>query len=335
MTTQKPLVAIRCITYNQAPYIRQCLDGFIMQRTDFPFVAIVHDDCSTDGTDAIVREYAERYPDIIKPIFETENQYSKRDGSLSKIMANACNETGAKYIALCEGDDYWTDPLKLQKQVTFLEEHPKCGLCYTRATVWDQDNNRERGVLGRNQDFLDLLYVDYIPTCTTIIRIDAFDSYVREIASKKTWQMGDYPLFLYLSYKYSIKYLDDITGVYREVISSASHYTDKSKQLQFYYSAHDCKIYFSKYLNNPKLEKKIYLHSISSLLTYTIINDLNLEGYIIKDIFEYKRYNIKVLTLCFFASSRPLRFAMRAKYKMSRFVYKFISKLIPNQHIGA
>ena len=96
MTTQKPLVAIRCITYNQAPYIRQCLDGFIMQRTDFPFVAIVHDDCSTDGTDAIVREYAERYPDIIKPIFETENQYSKRDGSLSKIMTNACNETGAK-----------------------------------------------------------------------------------------------------------------------------------------------------------------------------------------------------------------------------------------------
>lgn len=135
MTTQKPLVAIRCITYNQAPYIRQCLDGFIMQRTDFPFVAIVHDDCSTDGTDAIVREYAERYPDIIKPIFETENQYSKRDGSLSKIMTNACNETGAKYIAFCEGDDYWTDPLKLQKQVTFLEKHPEYELVFTNRYV--------------------------------------------------------------------------------------------------------------------------------------------------------------------------------------------------------
>lgn len=135
MTTQTPLVAIRCITYNQAPYIRQCLDGFIMQRTDFPFVAIVHDDCSTDGTDDIVREYAERYPDIIKPIFETENQYSKKDGSLGRIMTKACNETGAKYIAMCEGDDYWTDPLKLQKQVDFLEKNPEYELVFTNRNV--------------------------------------------------------------------------------------------------------------------------------------------------------------------------------------------------------
>ena len=198
MTPETPLVAIRCITYNQAAYIRQCLDGFVMQRTDFDFVAIVHDDCSTDGTDVIVREYAQRYPNIIKPIFETENQYSKGDGSLSRIMTQACNNTGAKYIAMCEGDDYWTDPLKLQKQVDFLEKHPEYGLCYTRARVWDQKGNKDRGILGKNQDFLDLLYVDYIPTCTTIIRIEAYDSYVREIASKKSWKMGDYPLFLYL-----------------------------------------------------------------------------------------------------------------------------------------
>ena len=125
MSSPTPLVAIRCITYNHAPYIRQCLDGFVMQRTDFAFVAIVHDDCSTDGTDDIVREYAQRYPNIIKPIFETENQYSKGDGSLSRIMTQACNNTSAKYIAMCEGDDYWTDPLKLQKQVDFLENHPE------------------------------------------------------------------------------------------------------------------------------------------------------------------------------------------------------------------
>lgn len=142
MTTQTPLVAIRCITYNQAPYIRQCLDGFIMQRTDFPFVAIVHDDCSTDGTDDIVREYAERYPDIIKPIFETENQYSKKDGSLSKIMTKACNETGAKYIAICEGDDYWTDPLKLQKQVDFLEKNPEFVFAAHNAIVKDEKTNK-------------------------------------------------------------------------------------------------------------------------------------------------------------------------------------------------
>ena len=75
---QKPLVAIQCITYNHEPYIRDALEGFVMQKTDFPFVAIVHDDASTDKTADIIREYAEKYPDIIKPIFETENQYSKR-----------------------------------------------------------------------------------------------------------------------------------------------------------------------------------------------------------------------------------------------------------------
>ncbi|MDE6338081.1 MAG: glycosyltransferase, partial [Muribaculaceae bacterium] len=108
----KPLVVIRCITYNHEAYIRDALEGFVNQKTKFPFVAIVHDDASTDGTANVVREYAEKYPNIIMPIFETENQYSKRDGSLGKIVREAVYTTDAKYIALCEGDDYWIDPLK-------------------------------------------------------------------------------------------------------------------------------------------------------------------------------------------------------------------------------
>ena len=116
-----PLVTIRCLVYNHEPYLRQCLDGFVMQRTNFPFEAIVHDDASTDGSAAIIREYAEKYPDIIKPIYETENQYSK--GTLGDIMLEA-GHPKAKYIAYCEGDDYWTDPNKLQLQVDFLESHP-------------------------------------------------------------------------------------------------------------------------------------------------------------------------------------------------------------------
>ena len=119
------MVSIWCITYNHEPYIRQCLDGFVMQKTNFRFEAIVHDDASTDGTAAIVREYAEKYPDIIKPIFETENQYSKGDGSLDRIFQETCK---GKYTALFEGDDYWIDPLKLQKQVDFLE-------CYDDYTL--------------------------------------------------------------------------------------------------------------------------------------------------------------------------------------------------------
>ncbi len=130
---EKPLVVIRSLVYNHEPYLRDCLEGFVMQQTTFPFVAVVHDDCSTDGSAAIIREYAEKYPHIIKPVYETENQYSK--GTLGRAMSEACGKYGAKYYALCEGDDYWTDPHKLQKQVDFMETHPDFTLVFCNGVV--------------------------------------------------------------------------------------------------------------------------------------------------------------------------------------------------------
>lgn len=130
--TRPIMVSIRCTAYNHEKYIRDALEGFVMQKTNFRFEAIVHDDASTDGTAAIIREYAEKYPDIIKPIYETENQYSKHDGSLTKIMNSACK---GKYIAMCEGDDYWTDPYKLQKQVDFLENNPGFTMVWHDACI--------------------------------------------------------------------------------------------------------------------------------------------------------------------------------------------------------
>lgn len=134
---ENPLVVIRSLVYNHEPYLRQCLDGFVMQQTTFPFVAVVHDDCSTDNSAAILREYAEKYPDIIKPVYETENQYSKPGGALIKALDAACKKYGpdAKYYAPCEGDDYWTDPHKLQKQVEFLEAHPDYAMVYCNGVV--------------------------------------------------------------------------------------------------------------------------------------------------------------------------------------------------------
>ena len=129
------MVSIRCTAYNHEPYIRQCLEGFVMQKTNFRFEAIVHDDASTDGTADIIRAYAEKYPDIIKPILETENQYSKHDGSLRRIMDA---HTHGKYIAYCEGDDYWIDPLKLQKQVDWLEEHDDYVMSHSNCLCFHQ-----------------------------------------------------------------------------------------------------------------------------------------------------------------------------------------------------
>lgn len=121
-----PLVSISCITYNHASYIRQCLDGFMMQQTNFAFEVLIHDDASTDGTTEIIKEYEAKYPDIIKPIYEEENQWVK--GRRGSAVFNFPRAKG-KYIAMCEGDDYWTNPHKLQEQVDFLEDHPEFVLC--------------------------------------------------------------------------------------------------------------------------------------------------------------------------------------------------------------
>ena len=117
-----PLVSISCVTYNHAPFIRQCLDNFLIQEVNFPFEIVIHDDASTDGTKEIIEEYVSRFPNIVFPKFQQENQYSKGIRGMSfRFNFPRCR---GKYIALCEGDDYWIDKDKLQKQVdlvTFID----------------------------------------------------------------------------------------------------------------------------------------------------------------------------------------------------------------------
>lgn len=145
------MVTIRCAVYNHESFIRQCLDGFIMQQTNFRFEAIVHDDASTDGSADIIREYAAKYPEIIKPIYEIENQYSKKDGSISRIFEK---NTNGKYIAICEGDDYWTDSLKLQKQVDFLESHPDYVMCSHRYdSYYQKEKYLEKNTLSDSIEY--------------------------------------------------------------------------------------------------------------------------------------------------------------------------------------
>lgn len=131
------VVSISCITYNHAPYIRECLDGFLMQQCDFDFEILIHDDASTDGTQEIIKKYQLKYPEIIKPIFQTENQWSKGVRGIN-FRFNFPRAKG-KYIALCEGDDYWTDPQKLQKQVDFLEKNEDFSFCFHRTSVLYKD----------------------------------------------------------------------------------------------------------------------------------------------------------------------------------------------------
>lgn len=155
-----PLVSICCIAYNHAPFIKKCLDGILMQNTNFSFEVLIHDDASTDGTDAIINEYVCKYPHIIFPIFEKENQYSNGYKSIMDLTFNYSRAKG-KYIATCEGDDYWTDPFKLQKQIDFLEENPDYSVCFHRCIILNQETAefREDGCgvyLSNDMDGVDI-----------------------------------------------------------------------------------------------------------------------------------------------------------------------------------
>lgn len=157
-------VSICCLTYNHAPYIRECLGGFLMQKTDFPIEIIVHDDASTDGTQEILREYASKYPDLFHLILQTENQYSKGvNVSLEYLLPKVQGE----YIAFCEGDDYWTDPNKLQKQADVLDAHPDYSLCCHHTKQFMQQTKQlcewklPKRVEGRSFSFTCRDWTDY------------------------------------------------------------------------------------------------------------------------------------------------------------------------------
>ena len=139
MQTKAPLVAIYTLVYNHAPYLRDYFEGVISQQTNFPFIAVIHDDCSTDGSTEIIREYAAKYPDIIRPIYEEINCYQNNMWDQVVVKMRAAYK-GAKYIAFCEGDDYWTDSHKLQKQVDILETHPEYAFCCHRYKILHEAN---------------------------------------------------------------------------------------------------------------------------------------------------------------------------------------------------
>ena len=121
-------VSILVLAFNHEAYIRRCLDGILMQKVRFPFEVLVHDDASKDGTPRIIQEYLSRYPGIIKPIFQTENKFSLGIPIGATFLYPIAQ---GDFIAECEGDDYWTDPNKLQEQVNFLESHPDYGFVGT------------------------------------------------------------------------------------------------------------------------------------------------------------------------------------------------------------
>ena len=199
-----PVVSICCTTYNHENFISDAIDGFLMQETDFPFEVIIRDDSSTDKTALIIRHYAEEYPNIIKPIYETENQFSKGVKPMSVVYKKAVG----KYFALCEGDDYWTDSLKLQIQVNFLEENPGYIVTYTSLEAFDKSGVIKNYIAGATYDLdsLELKKARPLNTLTTCFR-NVLNDFPPEFECAKT---GDLFLWSLLGHYGKGKFLDNI-----------------------------------------------------------------------------------------------------------------------------
>lgn len=214
-------VSVYCLAYNHEKYIRNTLEGFVNQVTDFEYEVFVHDDASTDGTKKIIQEYERNYPEMIRGIYQTKNQYSQG----KKIVANfIVPRLNGEYVAICEGDDYWCDTCKLQKQVDFLEQNPEYSACVHNTEVIEMDSGHRRLMNPSLEAYdLDIRHVlleggsDY-HTSSVVYRME----YAKIVYSdecpdffKAAKGFGDYPLAIYLTLKGKVKYLPDIMSVYR------------------------------------------------------------------------------------------------------------------------
>lgn len=219
---QEPVISINCITYNHAPYVRQCIEGFLMQETSFPFEILIHDDASTDGTQDIIREYQQKYPEIVKPCLQTENQYSKGKGFIG-LEINFDRAKG-KYVAICEGDDYWIDKHKLQRQFDALESSPDCSICYSAFETVDEAGERVRIPYyeqliqdSRSGDILSLLfYHNFILTPSVCVRREVFQG------CKESGSFIDYSIFLSAAIIGKAIFMKDALVAYRKHSSGMS-----------------------------------------------------------------------------------------------------------------
>lgn len=205
-------VSVLVMTYNHERFIRQALDSVLTQETNFPYEVIISEDCSTDGTRAIVQEYKSRLPEKIRLIL------SERNIASNAVVVRGIEAATGQYVALLDGDDYWVSPYKLQKQMEYLDRHPECSICFHNARVIHEDGSREPWLwnhAGQREitALTDILMDNYIATCSTMFRKGMFDCFPDWYDS--FFPITDWPLHILNAEHGKIGYINEVMGVYR------------------------------------------------------------------------------------------------------------------------
>ena len=241
-----PLVSVCVTTYNHEPYLASALNAILAQRCDFGVEIILGEDCSSDGTLGVCKKFADLYPQI-RLISSTENVGWRAN-------YRRCVEAArGKYIAFCDGDDYWCDENRLAEQVSIMEQHPAVGVCYTLAERRDGDGKLVgRFPKGKGHTTLDALLHDWcIENCTTMARRDLVLNYytTEKPENRPEWLTEDLPMWLFVAAHSEVAYIDRVTAVHRVFDNSVSHSTDLAKRFAFCDSSSNIKLWFDERYN--------------------------------------------------------------------------------------
>ena len=257
------LVSVLILTYNHRPYIAEAIESILKQKVNFIFEILIGDDCSFDGTNSIVSYYASKYPELIKAM-----DYKQNVGAL-KNEQHLIHTAKGKYIAFCEGDDFWTDEFKLQKQVDFLEKNPDYGLVHGDVNhYFESTGNTEYSVNKKNKlnisngsIFYELLKPNplFIKTATTCFRKELVINYFDyKMAIKENWPLSDIALWMDITYHSKAYYFNEVFATYRLLNESASRTKDWKKKMSYHQSLFQIKLhYIKKYTCDNSIKSKI------------------------------------------------------------------------------
>ena len=259
-----PLVSVIVTTYNHEPYLAEALNATLSQECDFGVEIILGEDCSSDNTLGVCKTFADRYPNKITLITSTENVGWREN-------YRRCVEAArGKYIAFCDGDDYFLDTEHLAMQVATMEENPNIGLCYSRAERIDENGN----LVGyfpakRGNTTLDTMLHDWcVENCTTLARREAVLAYyaTEKPENHPEWLTEDLPMWLYVAAHYEVSYLDQLTAVHRVFANSVSHSTSLAKRLAFCDSSSNIKLWFDERYNHSKQRRYLLRERMNTAL---------------------------------------------------------------------
>lgn len=235
----KPVVSVVVLTYNQEQYIAQALDSILNQERNFSIEVLVNDDCSSDKTAEIVKQYQQKYPDVIKAYLQPVNS-----GAM-KSYYNMLKLCRGKYFMNLAGDDYWL-PGKMKLQFEFMEKNPDVGMCFGKGKVLKNGKFITNWGTKAGENFNELLLAYQIPPLTVCVRKSVLDTYIKLIQpEKKDWKMEDLPMALWFSRYSKIHFLNQDLGVYRILINSLSRPHEIYERLAFFESAKEVLLYFA------------------------------------------------------------------------------------------